>query len=247
MLHDIDLGVFHFLRGYFGRWPGLDTFVEMLTDNELLKAGPVLLAIWTLWFVRDSKTDDRRARIVSLLAAGCGAAVFSVVLTRLLPVRLRPIFEPSLSINFPVSEVAGAWSRVSSLPSDHAALFVALACGLIFVSRKWGWLVLLHAVLFVCLPRAYLGLHYFWDLVAGAFIGLVFAWLGNSEFMRTRVSKPLVRLELSHAPAFYGAMFVLTLQIADLFHSSRQLLEVLSHAGVSVVRSVGILLSLPVT
>lgn len=246
-MRDIDLSVFHFLRGYFGRWPGLDAFVEMLTDNELLKAGPVLIAIWTLWFVRDSKTDDRRVRIVSLLAAGCGAAAFSVVLTRLLPLRLRPIFEPSLSINFPVQEVAGAWSRVSSLPSDHAALFVALACGLIFVSRKWGWLILLHALLFVCLPRAYLGLHYFWDLMVGAFIGLVFAWLCNTEFMRTRVSEPLVRLETSRAPAFYAAMFVLTLQIADLFHGSRQLLGALSHAGASVVRSVGILLGSPTT
>lgn len=235
-MHDIDISVFHFLHDNVGRWPAFDGFVEMLTDNELLKAGPVLVAVWFLWFVRDPKMDARRARLVSMLLAGCAAAGFSVWLTRILPLRPRPIFEPSLRLEFAVPEVAGAWSRVSSLPSDHAALFVGLAVGLIFVSRRWGWPILVHALLFVCLPRAYLGLHYFWDLVAGASIGLAFALLCNTAYVRARISEPLVRIEASHAPAFYGAMFILTFQISDLFHGSRQLLGYLGHAGAWVVR-----------
>ena len=242
-MYDIDLSVFYFLHGFYGRWPSLDAFANLLTDNQVLKAAPSLVAVWALWFVRDLKMEDRRTRIVSLLVAGCGAALFSVLLTRILPLRPRPVFEPSLRSSFAFPESIPDWSRVSSLPSDHAALFVAMACGLIFVSRKWGWLVLLHALLFICLPRAFIGLHYFWDLVVGGLIGVVFACACNSEFVRTRVSQPLVRLEASYSPAFYGAMFVLTLQIADLFQGSRQVLGLLSRVGMSLVRGVGTLFS----
>ena len=237
-MRDIDIGVLHFLRSYFGRWPAFDGFVEMLVDNGLLKAGPILITLWVLWFVRDAQTDRRRAGIVSLLVAGCAAAAVSVYLTRILPIRLRPIFEPSLSLGIP--QGTPEWGRVSSLPSDHAALFVAMACGLMFVSRRWGWLALLDVVLFVCVPRAYVGLHYFWDLVAGAFIGVVFAWLCNTEFVRTRLSERLVRLEASHAPVFYGAMFTLMMQIADLFHDARQAVGLLVRAVAWVGRGLGV-------
>ena len=237
-MHDIDLRVLFFLREGADRWPKLDAFFDLLASNEVLKAGPVLVAIWALWFVRDAKTDDRRIGIVSLLIAGCSAAIFSVCLTRVLPLRLRPVFEPSLSSAFSMPHIAPDWARVSSLPSDHAALFIALACGLTFVSRRWGLLLLLHALLFVLLPRAFIGLHYFWDLVAGALIGVVFAWLGSSDVVRTRVSAPLVRFEASHAPAFYGVMFALTMQIGELFHGSREVLGLLSRAGGALVHSI---------
>jgi hypothetical protein len=150
------------------------------------------------------------------------------------------MFEPNLSSSFAIPHGLPDWARVSSLPSDHAAMFVALACGLIFVSRKWGLLLLLHAVFFVLLPRAFVGLHYFWDLAVGALIGVLFALLCNSGFVRSRVSAPLVRIEESHAPVFYGAMFMLTLQIADLFHGTRQVLESLRRALAALADSLGI-------
>lgn len=238
-MHDIDVGVFRFLHGYFGRWPALDNFLDTLTDNGLLKAGPILIALWVLWFVRDEQTDRRRTGIVSLLLAGCGAAAFSVCLTRILPIRLRPIYEPSLGAGVPLQGTPD-WARVSSLPSDHAALFVAMACGLVFVSRRWGWLALFDVVLFVCLPRAYLGLHYFSDLVAGAGIGLAFAWLCNTDYFRTRLSEPLLRFEASHSPAFYGVLFTVTLEIGNLFHDARQCLGLFVSAVGWVVRGLGV-------
>jgi undecaprenyl-diphosphatase len=237
-MRDIDIGVLHFLRSYFGRSPAFDGFVELLTENGLLKAGPILITLWVLWFVRDAQTDRRRVGIVSLLIAGCAAAAVSVYLTRILPLRLRPVFEPSLNLG--MLQSTPEWARVSSLPSDHAALFVAMACGLMFVSRRWGWLALIDVVLFVCVPRAYVGLHYFWDLVAGASIGVIFALLCNTEFVRTRLSERLLRLEASHAPAFYGVMFTLTMEIADLFHDARQAVGLLVRALAWVGRSLGL-------
>jgi undecaprenyl-diphosphatase len=239
-MHEIDIGIYHFFHDCAERWPGINSLMDMLTENELLKAGPVLFALWAFWFVRDAQTDRRRAHIVSLLIAGCGAALFSVFLTRVLPLRPRPMFDSSLT--FAVPQVTPDWFRVSSLPSDHAAMFVAMASGLMYVSRRWGWLALLHAVLFICLPRAYVGLHYFGDLVAGAMIGAVFAWLCNTEFFRTRVSERVVRLEASSAPVFYAGMLILSLQIADLFHGARAFFGFLAHASGWVARGLSVAL-----
>lgn len=227
IVRDIDVGVFLYFKSFWGQWKGFDHVVDLFIDNSLLKAGPVLVMIWYLWFVRDAQTARRRAGIVSLLAAGCSAALFSVALTKLLPLRPRPMFEPSLGSTL----VSPDWFRVSSLPSDHAAMFVAMAVGLIFVSRTWGIVALLDALLLICLPRAYVGLHYTADLAVGALIGVVFAMLFNSAFVRSRFSNKVVSFEVHRAPVFYGGLFVLTMEIADLFQGARQVAAVAAQAG----------------
>ena len=227
LIRDIDVGVFLYFKSFWGKWKGFDNVVDLFIDNSLLKAGPILVMTWYLWFVRDAQTPRRRAGIVSLLAAGCCAALFSVALTKLLPLRPRPMFEPSLGSTL----VSPDWFRVSSLPSDHAAMFVAMAVGLIFVSRTWGIIALLDALIFICLPRAYVGLHYVADLTAGAMIGVAFAAFFNSEFVRSRFSNKVVSFEVHRAPAFYGGLFVLTMEIADLFQGARQVAAVAAQAG----------------
>ncbi|HKW85222.1 MAG TPA: phosphatase PAP2 family protein [Burkholderiaceae bacterium] len=239
MVHDIDVGVFLFFRGLWGKSPGLDEFVEMLASNSLLKAGPILVMIWCLWFVREGDVVRRRMGIASLLVAACCAAAFSVALTKVLPLRPRPMFEPSLGSTLQMPD----WSRVSSLPSDHAAMFIALAVGLMFVSRRWGVVALVDALLFICLPRAYLGLHYVADLVVGALIGVTFACLFNSGFVRRHLSSHVVAFESARAPVFYGALFVLSLEIADLFHGARQVVAVAAHAGAWVRHGLAVALN----
>jgi len=227
VVHDIDVGVFLFFKDCWGKWKGFDDAVDVLAGNSLLKAGPILVMIWCMWFTRSGEITRRRTGIVSLLAAGCCAALFSVMLTKVLPLRPRPMFEPSLgsTLAMPV------WSRVSSLPSDHAAMFVALSVGLMFVSRTWGIVALLDTLLFICLPRAYIGLHYTADLVVGALIGAAFAYMLNSDFVRNRFSRLLVEFEAARPPVFYGALFVLTLEIAELFQGARQITSVAARAG----------------
>lgn len=239
IIREIDVGVFLFFKGLWGRSKGFDNIVDLFVDNSLLKAGPILVMIWYLWFVRDPQIARRRASIVSLLAAGCCAALFSVALTKVLPLRPRPMFEPSLGSTL----VSPDWFRVSSLPSDHAAMFVAMAVGLIFVSRRWGLLALLHTLLFICLPRAYVGLHYVADLTAGALIGAAFAFAFNSEFIRSRISDKVVSFEIHRAPVFYGGMFVLTMEIADLFQGARQVAAVAAQAGTWALRGLMLAMS----
>jgi hypothetical protein len=62
-MNSIDLSFFFFLRACANRWPGLDSFMDMLTGNEVLKAAPVLVIVWaaTREPPIDARTSSRRS------------------------------------------------------------------------------------------------------------------------------------------------------------------------------------------
>lgn len=227
---NIDLATVRFLNAYAGVSRGFDITMVSIASNGLLKAGPLLVAVWALWFARDpARRQAQRATLISVIAAACCAAAASVTLTHFLPLRPRPLIDPRLDFVMPIEMTAEGWDRASSMPSDHAALFFALAGGLFLVSRPWGVFALLHVLLLVALPRAYLGLHYASDLAAGAALGLVFVWIATKPAL-TGISKRLVSMEVVHPQLFYPAMFVLSYEIVDLFHEGRGLLSLVARA-----------------
>ena len=69
----------------------------------------------------------------------------------------------------------------ASFPSGHASLFAALGAFMIFAYRKnkffWSGLVFLGGI-----GRIYQGVHYPTDVVAGWFLGILFAWLVSSAY-----------------------------------------------------------------
>ena len=94
--------------------------------------------------------------------------------------RVRPLNELRLLSIVHYGMDNSNWKQLSSFPSDHAALFFTLAVGIYFASRRAGWFCFIYYSLqFICLPRVYLGEHYSTDIVAGAAIGMVPAWLAN--------------------------------------------------------------------
>lgn len=94
--------------------------------------------------------------------------------------RLRPCNEPSLAGKF--SMEARPCSSSFSFVSSHAANSFALSLYLTFIFKTfrlfrgcffliWGW-AFLHTY-----SRLYLGLHYPFDLIGGAFIGIATAYI----------------------------------------------------------------------
>ena len=63
-----------------------------------------------------------------------------------------------------------------SFPSGHAAFFFALATG-VFFHRKWWGVLFYIAALAISLSRVAAGLHWPSDVLAGAVIGILSAWL----------------------------------------------------------------------
>ena len=134
---------------------------------------------------RDDRERARRAR-VRLLA-------------QVLPFRVRPIYNPDLHLHFPSAGLRAATLQAwSSFPSDHAMLWMAIATGIFIIARRVGVFALLYAVVFICVPRAYLGFHYPTDLIAGAAIGIALAWL-TRDAIRSRFA-PQVLAMISASP-----------------------------------------------
>ncbi len=64
----------------------------------------------------------------------------------------------------------------ASFPSGHAAFYFAVAFGVYFWNRQAGVMLVVLATI-LGLVRVYAGIHYPSDILGGAFIGLVSAWL----------------------------------------------------------------------
>jgi len=191
-----------------------------VADAELLK-GCVLMAILCgLWMTGRGleRTREVRSRIVMTVGAAFTALCVARLLAVALPFRARPFEmtggDPTVAYR--------ALERWSAFPSDHAALFFALAAGIAVISRPLGALALIHAVVVITLPRLYLGLHYPTDMLAGAAIGTLCALAATREGVWRRCAPPiLVWSEGRHAPWFGAVAFVATFEIATLFDSVR--------------------------
>jgi PAP2 superfamily protein len=193
--------------------------VMFVADAELLKGGVLMAVLWGLWLAGSDgrRTAEIRSRVLMTVASGFAALCVARTLALLLPFRSRP-FETSAS-DAPVA--VRALESWSAFPSDHAALFFALATGVLLISRPLGLLALVHAVVVITLPRLYLGLHYPTDLVAGAAIGCACAVAAGSAPVRTRCTARVLAWGSAHGPWVAALAFAISFEIATLFDSVR--------------------------
>jgi undecaprenyl-diphosphatase len=144
-------------------------------------------------------------------------------LAELLPYRERPIYTPSLHLRVPYMGSESSLIHWSSFPSDHAAMFCALALSIYFVSRRAGILAFGYVFLCICVPRVYMGFHYPTDIVVGAFIGVTIASLSRINSLRRFITSPVMHT-LERSPGiFYASFFIVTFQIAITFASFRHI------------------------
>lgn len=90
--------------------------------------------------------------------------------------RYRPSHDDSISsmVHIVFGKRGGKWS----FPSSHAANAWGLAVYLILIFRKkWFSLLMIVWALLMCYSRMYLGMHFFGDLLVGALIGSLAAFV----------------------------------------------------------------------
>ena len=223
---DIDAAISLMINQAAGHSPFLDRFVVFLTTSDLMKGGVVMGVIWTAWLI---KTDDEKRNRGQLLAAIAGA-LFALLLARILayatPIRVRPLLDPSLHFRAPIGLPPQTnWTSWSSFPSDHAALFFALAWGVWSVSRRAGVGLGFYILFIICLPRLYIGIHYFTDLFAGAVIGLTCSAIISEQPVLGMLTRPLLAWAERRPASFYFFFSLLTFQIATLFWDLRTALS----------------------
>ena len=217
----LDHWILEALNGFARKSWAFDQAVTALADNDLVKGGVAVAALWWAWF--EGREGAGRAHVIATILSCLAALAAGRHLVLTLPFRMRPIHDPQVGFVDPYGAAGTVVAKMSSFPSDHAVLFFALATGLCFVSRRAGILAVLYTAIVVALPRLYLGLHYFSDIVAGAVLGVAICWIGNLVLPRSRGVQRLLAVSMTRPALFYPALFLVTFEIAELFGSARAL------------------------
>lgn len=228
-----DLSIIHFINKFSQNSWVFDHALVFISGNNILKACVLVVLIWWLWFKEDERKPDAREHIIITVLSCFVAIILARALALLLPFRLRPLHDQSISFVLPYGMNTGILDGWSSFPSDHAVFCFTLSIGLLFISRKLGAIALFYTTLFIALPRVYLGLHYPTDIICGALIGIVIGWAGNQSVMKNKISRPVLYWARSKQSLFYSLFFFITYQMADMFDSSRAIIhaceELLTH------------------
>jgi undecaprenyl-diphosphatase len=189
----------------------------------MVKGGALTAFLWWAWFRSSSDKIRDRAILISGVVSSIAALGVSRIAAFGLPYRERPIFTTALHFRPPFGTDSSTLISWSSFPSDHAALYFALATVVFFVCRRAGLLAYLYTTVFICLPRLYLGDHYPTDLLAGALSGIAIAAVCQKSRVREAIARfPLQQLEA--APAhFYAVLYLGSFLLANNFDPIRKL------------------------
>ncbi len=217
-----DDAIFYALHVAGQKSPLFDNLMHAVVESAFVKGALLMAVFWGLWFAGGDELSVRRTR-ETLLATLIGAVLAMAVtkgLEAALPLKLRPLNTPGFPYvpPNPPKEVLDTWS---AFPSDHAALFGALAAGLWFVSRPLGFFVSLYVITLIYLPRIYLGLHFPVDTVAGTVVGLLGVALCNLPKIKTGLTKIFLTWSEKAPASFYALAFLICFEIAHLFESLR--------------------------
>ena len=207
------------LNGVAARDNAFNHIAVIFGDNNFVKMAPF---VWMLAWFWNKAPLERNRRVIGAGISGIFIAFFiGRVLQTMLPFRARPIHTESLGLSLApgiVNEMLGGWS---SFPSDHAAIFVALAGLAFFLSRRWGIAAALFAVVFVLGTRVYFGIHFLTDVLGGAAIGVVAALLAQSGPVMRWVGEPIERLSRRYPQWFYPVALLFVAQLIQMFADVR--------------------------
>jgi undecaprenyl-diphosphatase len=230
LIHDLDKSIINFFNGHLSH--SYEAFYDFhfISGDHLFKGGILMFILFYAWF-KDGVGNVGRNRVLLLttLIASMAAMGVSRGLTNFLPFNPRPLFDKSLHyFDFPVNQFG--FDKLSSFPSDHAVLFTALSTGILMVNRRLGIIAMAYTVLFILFPRLYLGYHWPSDIIAGMIVGaLITVLFLKSRWITHIIEKPSSFLMEKYPELFYGLLFLLCYQIADMFDASRQLAGFLKH------------------
>jgi len=222
----LDVQILLFLNQFVDHWHWFDWLVTRVYSTNLIGCGGIMALAW--WALFDRMEEGKLCKRHELLLGAfllCGLSTLAARgLALSLPFRTRPIWTPALHFQLP----HGAHPSLlgwSSFPSDHAALFFALATGIFFVSRPLGWLAVGWVTTTLSFPALYLGVHWPTDVIAGACLGVSFAHVAKIPPVREAVRRLTTRWHRQQPGLFFAVLFLWSYEIVNLFEDGRRLLS----------------------
>jgi undecaprenyl-diphosphatase len=214
------------------RTRSLDHVLGFIGEEQALKGGVLILFFCWFWFTERGDRARNRPLVVEAVLGASAGSLISRWLTHVLPYRPRPLWDPTLGLIPPPTKLPEFLEKWSSLPSDHASLFIGLSFGLYRISRRAGTFALSYSCVVAIFPRLYLGLHYLSDVLAGALIGVLSVMIVGQPRVRAYVVKPVLSWHERSPGAFYVTAFFVGDQIVHLFGDVRLFLA----GGAQVLR-----------
>jgi len=169
MLVHADRAVFQWINGLAGHVPVIDNFLKGIANDYFMIIGMCLVLV-ALWFgTRDAakRKINQVAVIVAAISLGISQAIVDILNIFFFRPRPFTLLPTHLLFYAPTD---------SSFPSNAATITFAIAFGVFFINRKAGGLLLGLAGL-LAFARVYVGVHYPSDVLGGAAIAAVTAWL----------------------------------------------------------------------
>jgi len=145
----MDIYIFNLINQFAGQWPILDNLAIFFSD----KFGYVLIVFLFIIFRK-----KWRIIIQTFAAAIISRLVITNIIRWIFP-RLRPLGD-----------------AVNSFPSGHAAFYFAIAAVVYFYNKKLGILFFIASFL-MGLARVFSSVHWPSDIIGGALVGIISAWL----------------------------------------------------------------------
>lgn len=165
----LDKALFLQINGLAGSFHFLDEFLKGIANDYfiIISSCLILLALWFGTRARNKREENQKGVICA--SGSLGIADGIVKICNLFYFRPRPFTELPTNLLFykPTD---------SSFPSNSAAVVFALAIGVFFFDKKVGGFLLLLAFL-LGFSRIYVGIHYPSDILGGAAVGAVTAFL----------------------------------------------------------------------
>ncbi len=165
----MDWSIAHAINTFFWHHDALeDPLLAYVQAAEALFLG--MLVVTALLARHERWASIRRAAVAAGLSAGLGLLVAKLI-TEVYD-RPRPFVAHPGSVHLFASHAADA-----GFPSDHATAAFAIAVAILLRSKvRWGAAVLVFAVILL-FGRVAMGYHYPSDVLGGAAIGALAAWI----------------------------------------------------------------------
>jgi undecaprenyl-diphosphatase len=234
-MNPFDEQILHFLNAFAQRSSILDRGMMLLANGTLAKATFVGLFLWYPWLEKGEQGRKNR-EIIFATVFGCFLSIaLCLVLQKVLPYRVRPVQNVDLGFLVPIGqEPLRDWP--SAFPSDHSMLFGTLATAAWFISRPLGVASHVFAFLFIGVPRVYLGLHHPTDILAGAALGILVAFIVNRPALRERIARWPLRWHEARPGLVAALLFLLFVQIASVFWEARVVADVLARKAIPALQ-----------
>jgi len=173
----IDENIFLWINGLAGKVAFFDWLLKGIANDYFIIVSLclVLLALW-VWG-SDAIQRDRNQKAVICASLSLGIAQGFVSTCNIYCFRPRPFTELPTNLLF-------YQPTDSSFPSNSVAIIFAITCAILLANKKVGLILLLLACLHA-FSRVYVGIHYPFDVIAGALGGALIA------FIVTKVIKAL--------------------------------------------------------